>query len=152
MASMSTKLSQQPFSKRFEHLVGVIGGERLSDLQTRARALLGKAQLIINAADVDVSSEDGQTRALKGFDQLLQVTYPNLRMLREVPFNEADVGKHLRMMDDGLLANDATSLTEPEQEILAFIQSNARSGVRTTVKSLIERFERKSYRHRSAWQ
>ena len=26
MASMSTKLSQQPFSKRFEHLVGVIGG------------------------------------------------------------------------------------------------------------------------------
>jgi Domain of unknown function (DUF1788) len=28
MASMSTKLSQQPFAKRFEHLVGVIGGER----------------------------------------------------------------------------------------------------------------------------
>jgi hypothetical protein len=28
MASMSIKLSQQPFSKRFDHLVGVIGGER----------------------------------------------------------------------------------------------------------------------------
>ena len=28
MASMSTKLSQQPFARRFEHLVGVIGGER----------------------------------------------------------------------------------------------------------------------------
>jgi hypothetical protein len=111
----------------------------------RARALLGKAALIINAADVDVSSEDGQTRVLKGFDHLIQTTYPNLRMLRDVPFNEGDMGKHLRMVEDGLLANDATSLTEPEQELLAFIQSNARSGVRTTVKSLIERFERKNY-------
>ncbi len=46
---------------------------------------------------------------------------------------------------DRLLGNDATSLTEAEQELLAFIQTNARGGVRTTVKSLLERFERKNY-------
>ena len=94
---------------------------------------------------MDVSSEDGQTRILKGFHHLIETTYPNLRMLRDVPFNEADIGKHLRHGQDGLLGNDATSLTEPEQELLAFIQSNARGGVRTTVKSLLERFERKNY-------
>jgi hypothetical protein len=33
MASMSTKLSQQPFSKRFDHLVGVIGGERFLQMR-----------------------------------------------------------------------------------------------------------------------
>jgi hypothetical protein len=33
MASMSTKLSQQPFSKRFEHLVSVIGGERFLQMR-----------------------------------------------------------------------------------------------------------------------
>ena len=137
--------TQQEAVKRILDAKGFQNNERLSDLQIRARALLGKASLIINAADVDVSSEEGQTRVLKGFDQLIQTTYPNLRMLRDVPFNEADIGKHLRMMEDGLLANDATSLTEPEQELLAFIQSNTRSGVRTTVKSLIERFERKNY-------
>ena len=137
--------TQQEAVKRILDAKGFQNTERLSDLQIRARALLGKASLIINAADVDVSSEEGQTRVLKGFDQLIQTTYPNLRMLRDVPFNEADIGKHLRMMEDGLLANDATSLTEPEQELLAFIQSNTRSGVRTTVKSLIERFERKNY-------
>jgi hypothetical protein len=131
--------------KRILDAKGFQNTERLNDLQVRARGLLGKATLIINAADVDVSTEDGQTRVLKGFEHLLQTTYPNLRMLRDVPFNEADIGKHLRMMEDGLLANDATSLTEPEQELLAFIQGNARGGVRTTVKSLIERFERKSY-------
>src|SRR5690606_9385002 len=51
----------------------------------------------------------------------------------------------LRQGQDGLLGNDATSLSEPEQELLVFIQSNARGGVRTTVKSLLERFERKNY-------
>lgn len=137
--------TQQEAVKRILDAKGFQNTERLGDLQVRAKALLGKAALIINAADVDVSSEDGQTRALKGFEHLIQSTYPNLRMLRDVPFNEVDVGKHLRMVEDGLLANDATSLTEAEQELLAFIQSNARSGVRTTVKSLIERFERKNY-------
>lgn len=131
--------------KRILDAKGFQNTERLNDLQVRAKGLLGKATLIINAADVDVSSEDGQTRVLKGFEHLLQSTYPNLRMLRDVPFNEADIGKYLRMMEDGLIANDATSLTEPEQELLAFIQGNTRGGVRTTVKSLIERFERKSY-------
>lgn len=137
--------TQQEAIKRILDAKGFQNTERLNDLQVRARAMLGKATLMINAADVEVTSEDGQTRVLAGFEYLIQTTYPNLRMLRDVPFNEADIGKHLRMMEDGLLANDATSLTEPEQEILAFIQSNARSGVRTTVKSLLERFERKNY-------
>jgi hypothetical protein len=33
MASMNTKLSQQPFSKRFEHLVGVISGARFLQMR-----------------------------------------------------------------------------------------------------------------------
>lgn len=137
--------TQQEAVKRILDAKGFQNAERLNDLHVRAKALLGKAALIINAADVDVGSEDGQTRVLKGFDHLIQNTYPNLSMLRDIPFNEADVGKHLRMIKDSLLANDATRLSEAEQELLAFIQSNARSGVRTTVKSLIERFERRNY-------
>jgi len=123
--------TQQEAVKRILDAKGFQNTERLSDLQTRARSLLGKASLIINAADVEVSSDDGQTRLLKGFEHLLQTTYPNLRMLRDVSFNEADIGKHLRMNNDSLIANDATSLTEPEQELLAFVQGNARGGVRT---------------------
>ena len=36
-------------------------------------------------------------------------------------------------------------MAESEQELLAFIQSNNRGGVRTTLKTLIENFERKPY-------
>ena len=137
--------TQQEAIKRIIDAKGFQNTERLADLQDRAKELLGKAQLIINAADVEATSNDGQTRILKGVYQLIETTYPNLRMLRDVPFNENDIGKYLRQAQDGLLGNDATSLTEPEQELLAYIQSNARSGVRTTVKTLLERFERKNY-------
>lgn len=137
--------TQQEAIKRIIDAKGFQNTERLAELQDRAKELLGKAHLMINAADVEATSNDGQTRILKGVYQLIETTYPNLRMLRDVPFNENDIGKYLRQAQDGLLGNDATSLTEPEQELLAFIQSNARSGVRTTVKTLLERFERKNY-------
>lgn len=51
--------TQQEAVKRILDAKGFQNAERLSDLQVRARALLGKAALIINAADVDVSSEEG---------------------------------------------------------------------------------------------
>lgn len=137
--------TQQEAVKRIIDAKGFQNTERLAELQDRAKELLGNAHLIINAADVGASSNDGQARILKGFYQLIETTYPNLRMLRDVPFSENDIGKYLRQAQDGLLGNDATSLTEPEQELLAYIQSNARSGVRTTVKTLLERFERKNY-------
>lgn len=137
--------TQQEAVKRIIDAKGFQNTERLADLQDRAKELLGKAHLIINAADVEATSSDGQARILKGFYLLIETTYPNLRMLRDVPYSENDIGKHLRQAQDGLLGNDVTSLTEPEQELLAYIQSNARSGVRTTVKTLLERFERKNY-------
>jgi hypothetical protein len=137
--------TQQEAAKRIIDAKGFQNNERLAELQDRAKELLGKAHLIINAADVEASSNDGQSRILKGFYQLIETTYPNLRMLRDVPFSESDIGKYLRQAQDGLLSNDATSLTEPEQELLAYIQSNARIGVRTTVRTLLERFERKNY-------
>ena len=137
--------TQQEAVKRIIDAKGFQNTERLADLQDRAKELLAKAHLIINAADVEAGGNDGQNRILKGFYLLIETTYPNLRMLRDVPFSEGDIGKYLRQAQDGLLGNDVTSLTEPEQELLAYIQSNARSGVRTTVKTLLERFERKNY-------
>src|SRR5690606_12898686 len=60
-------------------------------------------------------------------------------------YTDTDIGKYLKQSQDALIGNDATSLTEAEQELLAFIQSNAKNGVRTTVKNLLEKFERKPY-------
>ena len=137
--------TQQETVKRILDGKGFQNSERLAELQERAKSLLGHSTLIINATDLDISSTDGQTRVLKGFHQLIEATYTNLRMLRNHPYAEGDLGKYLNHASDGLVGNDAANISEPEQELLAFIQSNAKAGVRTTVKSLLERFERKNY-------
>ena len=138
-------VTQQDAVKRILESKSSQNRERLADLEDRVKQLLGKARLIINAADVDVGSSDGQTRVMKGFHQLIEASYPNLRMLRNIPFSESDVGNYLKNSQNSLLGNDAASLGEAEQELLAHIQSNARGGVRTTIKSLLERFARKPY-------
>lgn len=141
----NVSVAQQEIVKRILNDKGFQNRERLVEIESRLQQLLGQAKLIINSGDVEVSGDDGQARILRGFHQLIEYSYPNLRMLRGVAYSEGDVGNYLRHSQEGLLGNDATNLTEPEQELLAFIQSNARGGVRTTLKSLLERFERKPY-------
>jgi hypothetical protein len=141
----NVSVAQQEIVKRILNDKGFQNRERLIEIETRLQQLLGQAKLIINSGDVEASGNEGQARILQGFHKLIEYSYPNLRMLRDVVYDEGDVGNYLRHSQEGLLGNDATNLTEPEQELLAFVQSNARGGVRTTLKSLLERFERKPY-------
>jgi len=141
----NVSVAQQEVVKRILNDKGFQNRERLVEIESRLQKLLSQAKLIINSGNVEVSGDDAQTRIIRGFHQLVEYSYPNLRMLRGVTYNEGDVGNYLRHSQEGLLGNDATSLTETEQELQAFIQSNARGGVRTTLKNLLERFERKPY-------
>ncbi len=56
LAVMGENLVLNMESKGFQNRV------RLGELEERIKLLLGQAQLIINAADVDVSGTDGQNR------------------------------------------------------------------------------------------
>ncbi|HNJ86489.1 MAG TPA: BREX system P-loop protein BrxC, partial [Agitococcus sp.] len=119
--------------------------ERLAEISQRIQRLVGESSLIINGGDIDISSTDGQSRIISGFHQLIEYTYTNLSMLRSINYSENDIGKYLNKAKDGLLANDVAPLTEAEQEILAFIKANQRNGGRTTIKAVIDKFERKNY-------
>ena len=141
----NVSVTQQEIVKRILNDKGFQNRERLAEIEGRLKLLMSSAKLIVNGGDADVAGEDAQARIFKGFHQLIENSYPNLRMLRGVAFNEGDIGNHLRHSQEGLLGNDVTNLSEPEQELLAFIQSNARGGVRSTVKSVLERFEKKPY-------
>ena len=119
--------------------------ERLAEISQRVQRLVGESSLVINGGDIDISSTDGQSRIISGFHQLIEYTYTNLSMLRSINYSENDIGKYLNKAKDGLLANDVAPLTEAEQEILAFIKANQRNGGRTTIKAVIDKFERKNY-------
>ena len=138
-------ITQQEAVKRILTDKGFQNRERYAELQQRVQGLLGNAKLFVAGAEVEIGSGDAQTRLLRGFDELISRAYPNLRMLRGITYTEDMIKTILSNRDGTLFGNDATSLAESEQELLAYIQSNNRSGVRTTLKSLLERFERKPY-------
>ena len=138
-------VTQQESVKRILNDKGFQNREREARLRQQVQSLLGKSKLLIGGADVEVANEDPQTRIIRGFHELIARSYPNLRMLRGVSYAENDIGSCLKRAEDGLFGNDATALAESEQEVLAFIQSDNRRGVRTTLKGLLEKFERKPY-------
>ena len=138
-------ITQQEAVRRILADKGFQNRERYAELQQRVQSLMGRARLIVAGADIEIGSEDAQSRVLFGFHELVSRAYPNLRMLRGITYTENDIAKCLQHSQQGLFGNDAASLVESEQELLAFIQSNSRSGVRTTLKNLLEKFERKPY-------
>lgn len=141
----NVSITQQEVVKRILTDKGFQNRERYAELRQRVQSLMSKAKLFVAGADIEIGSEDAQTRVLRGFHELISRAYPNLRMLRGITYTENDIAKYLKHSQQGLSGNDATSLAESEQELLAFIQSNNRGGVRTTLKNLLEKFERKPY-------
>ena len=114
--------------------------ERFKQIQNQARELISKAKFYVAGEEIEVSGEDPKSRIVKGFSELVVRTYTNLRMLRGAAYGEDKIGFYLEKPT--LLDSD---LTEPEQEVFAFIQSNKRVGTRTTMKSLEEKFTRRPY-------
>ncbi len=137
--------TQRDELKRILSDKGFQNQNRLADLKLKLSGLIAKARLSLAGSELEIRGEDAQSRIMKGFPELIIRTYPNLRMLRGISYTEDKVKTILQGQSGTLFGNDATSLTEAEQEMMAFIQSNHRSGIRTTVKSILERFERKPY-------
>ena len=138
-------ITQQEAVKRILADKGHQNQERYAELQQRVKANLGKAKLFVAGSDIEIGSEDAQARILRGFHELISRAYPNLRMLRGITYTENQIKNILNDRQGTLEGEGVTSLAESEQELLAFIQSNNRGGVRTTLKNLLEKFERKPY-------
>ena len=138
-------VTQHEAVKRILNDKSAQNGERHADLKQRIQRLMGKTKLIVANVEVEISSEDAQARVLRGFHELITRVYPNLNMLRGIVYTEEMIKTILSNKNGTLLGNDVTPLAESEQELLIFIQSNHRVGVRTTLKHLLEKFERKPY-------
>jgi hypothetical protein len=137
-----TKATQQESIKRILTEKGIQNVERLNQLKILTSKLVGMAKYFVAGAEIELSGEDGQNKMVKAFGELIKHTYPNLKMLRDITYSENDITDIIKKAGDGLLGNDI-QLPEAQQEMFSFIQSNSRGGIRTTVKSLLEKFESK---------
>jgi uncharacterized protein Smg (DUF494 family) len=83
-------ITQQEAVKRILTDKGFQNRERYAELQQRVQSLMGKAKMFVAGADIEIGSEDAQTRVLRGFHELISRAYPNLRMLRGITYTEND--------------------------------------------------------------
>jgi len=137
-------LTQQETVKRILQDKQLQNLERARALSLMVQDLLGEAKLIVNGQDLEISSSDPKTRLVQGFYQLIQQTYPNLRMLRGVTYREDAVATFLKT-ENYLPGMTEATTSEAETEMFNFINSNQRDGLRTTLQTLTQQFERKPY-------
>ncbi|MFI6573592.1 BREX system P-loop protein BrxC [Nocardia fluminea] len=123
----------------------VLNADREKDLIERLRQSVGKAQLIINAAEVISNSQDALTRVADGFQELVSRTYTNLGLLGGKVYPEQQVAGAVQN-DVGLFsAGNLSVLTSPATEMESWIITQTGLGEQVTIKKAVDRFERKPY-------
>lgn len=119
--------------------------EREKELIERIRRAVGKAHLVINAADVTSSSQDAIARVTDGFQDLISRTYTQLSLLGGSTYSEQQIAAFANpqsgMIDDSSLS----ILAVPGDEVLSFVLQRDRLGEQVTVKTIVDAFQAKPY-------
>ena len=136
--------AQQESVRRILSDKQVQNNERYAALRKLAAEQVRLATLVVDGQELEIGGMEAQARLVRGFHELLVRTYPNLRMLRGLPYSENDIGRYLRP-EVTLYGDDSATVGEAEAELLALIQGNQRSGLSTTLQALVNRFERNPY-------
>ena len=118
---------------------------REKELTERVRGSVGKAALVINAADITSTSQDPVTRVTEGFQALISRTYTQLKLLGGVTYSEQQIAPAANP-DSGLFdAQTGSKLSVPSEEMLSFIIRKENLGEQVTVKTIVDSFQTKPY-------
>ena len=120
--------------------------EREKELIERIRRAVGKADLVINAADVASGSQDAIARVTDGFQNLVARTHTQLSLLGGTTYNEQQVAGFANPDQSGLIDDPSLSkLAAPGDEVLSHVLRRDRLGEQVTVKSIVDTFQAKPY-------
>ena len=136
--------SQQPGRDRIVAERADQNNRRYKDIERRMRKLMARARMFVRGDELDIGGDEPQERIVKGFQGLVDKVYVNLPMLRGVTYTEADISKAI-MPQNRLFGSSGEGLTEAEQDILTYVQSQDQNGIKVSVRYLTERFGGKPY-------
>lgn len=119
--------------------------EREKELIQRIQSAVGKAALVINAADVSATSHEALGRVTEGFQDLVSRTYTQLKLLGGVAYSEQQVAGAANA-DSSLFDADALlKMNAPADEVLSFIVRKEGLGEQVTMKGIVDTFQSKPY-------
>ncbi|MBM7799856.1 hypothetical protein JOE57_002777 [Microlunatus panaciterrae] len=120
--------------------------EREKELVERIRRAVGRADLVINAADLPAGSQDAITRITDGFQDLIARTYTQLSLLGGRTYSEQQVAGFANP-DQSAMIDDSSlhALAAPADELLSYLLQRDRLGEQVTVKKIVDHFQAKPY-------
>lgn len=124
---------------------GTQNSERFKTLKTRIDMMLAEAKLLMRGDDLELREANAKARIERAFQLLIDKVYSNLQMLRNITYSETDIAKYHTDAKDGIMGGEAAPLTEAQQQIFNYLQSQTRQSLRVTLKSVEEKFERKPF-------
>ncbi|MEV7241903.1 BREX system P-loop protein BrxC [Streptomyces sp. NPDC093248] len=120
--------------------------EREKEIVERIRRAVGKADLVINAADVTSAAQDAIARVTDGFQDLVSRTYTQLSLLSGSTYSEQQVGMFANPDQSGMFDDPSLSkLAIPGDEVLSFVLRRDRLGEQVTVRTIVNAFQAKPY-------
>jgi hypothetical protein len=119
--------------------------EREKELVQRIQGAVGKAGLVINAADVTASSQDALGRVTEGFQELISRTYTQLKLLGAVTYSEQQVAGAANPESGLFDANALLEINPPAEEVMSFIVRRENLGEQVTMKTIVDAFQAKPY-------
>ncbi|MER7038014.1 BREX system P-loop protein BrxC [Streptomyces microflavus] len=120
--------------------------DREKELVVRIRRAVGKAELVINAADVTSATQDAIARVTDGFQDLVSRTYTQLSLLGGATYGEQQVATFANPDQSGMFDDPSLSkLATPGDEVFSFVMQRDRLGEQATVKTIVGAFQAKPY-------
>ncbi|HPL71721.1 MAG TPA: BREX system P-loop protein BrxC [Rectinema sp.] len=121
--------------------------DRLVSVKNRLAGLVCAAKLYLSGEPIDEDQDakvtDANQRICNAFQLLISKVYPYLKMLGGISYTEQDIG---RCLDNSQIVADYTlSLSEAEQEVFSYINTQARESKKSTVQDVIDKFSKKPY-------
>lgn len=124
---------------------GMQSTEREKELIERVRASVGKAALVINGADITSGSQEALLRVNDGFQDLINRTYTQLKLLGGTAYSEQQIAAAANP-DSGLFSAEAASkMFAPSEEVLSFVLRKEALGEQVTVRTITDTFQAKPY-------
>ena len=112
-------------------------------VEVAIKDMITTAKILVKGVEITPRSSDPTSRVVEGFSDLADKVYSYYHMVESMAgLTEADVPRFLRSDPQLPGINDES---EAEREIVATITTNSRMGITTTMKILLDKFEKKPY-------
>lgn len=120
--------------------------ERKRNLIHRANELLGSAKVFLNGEEKNLNFKGGYDYAVEAFQLLIKYKYPNILMIGANEYSEDTIKRIIHGVNiPELFNNDDVKVTEPEQEVLGYIQRRKNSSDRTSIYDLLKYYTANSF-------